>query len=99
VPYADVFNVFNAKNPALYTATGTPTAWAGDPYQGEQRLAQLGARFHFWIHDLDLRRGAARRPVSFLAPLAGRVGACWRIMSGAPVAGGGPVPTNDTGRA
>ena len=45
--YAEVFNVFNAKNPANYTATGTPTAWAGDPYQGEQRLLQLGARFNF----------------------------------------------------
>jgi outer membrane receptor protein involved in Fe transport len=45
--YAEMFNVFNAKNPALYTATGTPSAWAGDPYQGEQRLLQLGARFYF----------------------------------------------------
>ena len=45
--YAEMFNVFNSKNPALYTATGTPSAWAGDPYQGEQRLLQLGARFFF----------------------------------------------------
>ena len=45
--FAEMFNVFNEKNPALYLATGQPTAWAGDPYQGEQRLVQLGARFHF----------------------------------------------------
>jgi outer membrane receptor protein involved in Fe transport len=45
--YAEVFNVFNARNPALYTADGRPSAYAGDPYQGEQRLLQLGGRFHF----------------------------------------------------
>jgi hypothetical protein len=45
--YAEVFNVFNSKNPALYTADGQPNAYAGDPYQGEQRLLQFGARFHF----------------------------------------------------
>jgi len=45
--YAEMFNVFNSKNPANFTATGTATAWAGDPYQGEQRLLQLGARFFF----------------------------------------------------
>ncbi len=45
--YAEVFNIFNEKNPALYTADGRPNAYAGDPYQGEQRLLQLGARFHF----------------------------------------------------
>jgi outer membrane receptor protein involved in Fe transport len=45
--YAEMFNVFNEKNPALYTASGQPAAYAGDPYQGEQRLLQLGARFYF----------------------------------------------------
>jgi hypothetical protein len=62
---AEVFNVFNAKNPAAYTLdffnnpndpkdprNGTligshPTAFAGDPLQGEQRLAQLGLRVKF----------------------------------------------------
>jgi Carboxypeptidase regulatory-like domain/TonB dependent receptor len=44
---AQVFNVFNAKNPALYDRTGTPNAYAGDPFQGEQRLLQLGAKVHF----------------------------------------------------
>jgi hypothetical protein len=45
--FAEMFNVFNEKNPALYTSDGQPNAYAGDPYQGEQRLVQLGARFHF----------------------------------------------------
>jgi outer membrane receptor protein involved in Fe transport len=45
--YLEMFNVFNSKNPAGFTATGTATAWAGDPYQGEQQLLQLGARFYF----------------------------------------------------
>ena len=46
--FAEMFNVFNETNPAEYVATGQPTAWAGsDPTQGEQRLVQLGARFHF----------------------------------------------------
>jgi hypothetical protein len=54
---AEVFNVFNEKNPSAYTVvfdpdthnpTGiTPTAYAGDPLQGEQRLAQLGVRIRF----------------------------------------------------
>jgi hypothetical protein len=53
---AEVFNVFNAKNPNAYSlvfdANGnpigaTPTAFAGDPLQGEQRLAQLGLRLKF----------------------------------------------------
>jgi hypothetical protein len=44
---AQVFNVFNAKNPALYDRTGTPNAYAGDPGQGEQRLLQLGGRLRF----------------------------------------------------
>jgi hypothetical protein len=44
---AEVFNVFNSKNPATFDRFGEPHAWAGDPFQGEQRLAQLGARIHF----------------------------------------------------
>jgi hypothetical protein len=58
----EIFNLFNAHNPALYngecdynttTAQCTnpifmhPTAFAGDPGQGEQRLAQLGLRVSF----------------------------------------------------
>ena len=53
---AEVFNLFNEKNPAGYTvvfdANGNPTGikptvFAGDPLQGEQRLAQLGVRIRF----------------------------------------------------
>ncbi len=53
---AQVFNVFNETNPAGYTvvfdANGNPTGlkptvYAGDPLQGEQRLAQLGVRIRF----------------------------------------------------
>jgi hypothetical protein len=53
---AEVFNLFNEKNPSSYTVvfdsagnpTGIkPTAFAGDPLQGEQRLAQLGVRIRF----------------------------------------------------
>jgi hypothetical protein len=51
---AEVFNLFNATNPAGFrgdisnAATfGTPTKYAGDPLQGEQRLLQIGARVHF----------------------------------------------------
>jgi Carboxypeptidase regulatory-like domain/TonB dependent receptor len=56
---AEVFNVFNETNPAVFngqrfTSTGAPnplfrqpTAYAGDPLQGEQRLVQLGARVRF----------------------------------------------------
>ncbi len=52
----EVFNLFNDKNPAGYTvvfdAAGNPTGikptvFAGDPLQGEQRLAQLGVRIRF----------------------------------------------------
>lgn len=43
----EIFNVFNSKNPALPDRTGEPNAFAGDPLQGEQRLAQLGARIRF----------------------------------------------------
>ncbi|HKI03381.1 MAG TPA: TonB-dependent receptor [Thermoanaerobaculia bacterium] len=52
----EVFNLFNAKNPSGYInefdANGNPigkkpTLYAGDPLQGEQRLAQLGLRVRF----------------------------------------------------
>ncbi len=49
----EVFNVFNAKNPAGYVGSlaatnfGGATTYAGDPLQGEQRLAQLGLRLRF----------------------------------------------------
>jgi hypothetical protein len=53
---AEVFNLFNESNPAAYSVTfdpvtgkpiAKPTAFAGDPLQGEQRLAQLGVRIRF----------------------------------------------------
>jgi hypothetical protein len=56
---AEMFNVFNSKNPAKYIGNilakdsegkslfETPSAYAGDPAQGEQRLMQLGVRVHF----------------------------------------------------
>jgi hypothetical protein len=52
---AEVFNVFNAKNPSLPLSTSQfnnaqfmqPTGYAGDVGQGEQRLAQFGARISF----------------------------------------------------
>jgi hypothetical protein len=44
---AEVFNLFNSKNSAVFDSTGTPHAFAGDPGQGEQRLMQLGARVRF----------------------------------------------------
>lgn len=43
----EVFNLFNEENPAVFDRTGTPNAFAGDPLQGEQRLAQLGLRVRF----------------------------------------------------
>jgi outer membrane receptor for ferrienterochelin and colicin len=43
----EAFNLFNSKNPSGYISDGTPTRYAGDPNQGEQRLFQLGARIHF----------------------------------------------------
>jgi outer membrane receptor protein involved in Fe transport len=43
----EVFNVFNEENPAVFNRFGVPSAYAGDPLQGEQRLAQLGVRFRF----------------------------------------------------
>jgi hypothetical protein len=44
---AEVFNLLDDENPALHGADGQPTAYAGDPGQGEQRLWQFGARIHF----------------------------------------------------
>ncbi|HEX3525597.1 MAG TPA: TonB-dependent receptor [Thermoanaerobaculia bacterium] len=44
---AEVFNLFNEKNPAGFNRFGQATVYAGDPLQGEQRLAQLGLRLHF----------------------------------------------------
>ncbi len=44
---AEVFNIFNEKNPSLFNRFGEANAYAGDPLQGEQRLAQVGVRFHF----------------------------------------------------
>jgi hypothetical protein len=58
---AEVFNLFNAKNPALPitsqrvdAATGAqqasfmqPVAYAGDFQQPEQRIGQIGFRFSF----------------------------------------------------
>ena len=43
----EVFNVFNEKNPARPDRNGNPSAFAGDPLQGEQQLAQLGLRVRF----------------------------------------------------
>jgi hypothetical protein len=43
----EVFNVFNEENPTAFNRLGAPSAYAGDPLQGEQRLAQLGVRFSF----------------------------------------------------
>lgn len=44
---AEIFNLLDDENPALFGADGQPNAFAGDPAQGEQRLWQFGARFHF----------------------------------------------------
>ncbi len=50
---AEVFNLFNAKNPAGFVGNrtagnfGEATTFAGDPLQGEQRLAQFGLRLRF----------------------------------------------------
>jgi Carboxypeptidase regulatory-like domain/TonB dependent receptor len=49
----ELYNIFNNKNPAGYIGNqqasnyGQPTAFAGDPLQGEQRLIQLGVRYRF----------------------------------------------------
>ncbi len=49
----EVFNLTNSKNPSAFNGTrtsalfGKATSFAGDPGQGEQRLAQLGIRVKF----------------------------------------------------
>jgi len=49
----EIFNVFNAQNPAGFNGSlasgnvGQPSFYAGDPLQGEQRMAQWGIRVHF----------------------------------------------------
>ena len=49
----EVFNLLNEDNPARFIGNrraanfGTPTVFAGDPLQGEQRLAQIGVRLRF----------------------------------------------------
>lgn len=50
---AEMFNVFDEENPVRFVGNrsapnfGQPTAFAGDPGQGEQRQTQLGVRFRF----------------------------------------------------
>jgi hypothetical protein len=44
---AEVFNVLNDENPARPDRLGEPSAFAGDPLQGEQRLAQIGLRVRY----------------------------------------------------
>ena len=44
---AEVFNLFNSKNPAGFNSQGVATLHAGDPLQGDQRVTQLGARVRF----------------------------------------------------
>jgi len=48
---AEVFNLLNSKNGVRFVRNGSgvyePTVFAGDTGQGEQRLAQLGARVRF----------------------------------------------------
>jgi outer membrane receptor protein involved in Fe transport len=50
---AEVFNLFNSKNPANFSTNqsatnfGQPREFAGDFQRGEQRLAQFGARLEF----------------------------------------------------
>ncbi|HJQ37150.1 MAG TPA: TonB-dependent receptor [Thermoanaerobaculia bacterium] len=47
----EIFNLLNSKNGTRFVQTSPgvwePTVFAGDTGQGEQRLAQLGARFRF----------------------------------------------------
>ncbi|MGA7615892.1 MAG: TonB-dependent receptor [Thermoanaerobaculia bacterium] len=43
----EIFNLFNSTNPAAFDRFGVAHAYAGDPGQGEQRLAQLGLRIHY----------------------------------------------------
>ena len=43
----EVFNLLNSKNGTSFDSFGNTYAYAGDPGQGEQRLAQLGLRVKF----------------------------------------------------
>ena len=43
----EIFNLFNATNESGFRSNGVPSRFAGDPGQGEQRLAQLGLRLSF----------------------------------------------------
>lgn len=43
----EIFNLLNSDNPDNFVSSGEPQAYAGDPGQGEQRLAQLGVRVRF----------------------------------------------------
>ncbi|HYN20301.1 MAG TPA: TonB-dependent receptor, partial [Thermoanaerobaculia bacterium] len=43
----EIFNLLNEENPTFFDRTGQANAFAGDPLQGEQQLAQLGLRFRF----------------------------------------------------
>ena len=43
----EMFNILNSKNPRIDDRFGHPAVYAGDPGQGEQRLAQLGLRVAF----------------------------------------------------
>ena len=43
----EIYNLFDAGNPARFDGSGNPHAYAGDPLEGEQRLVQLGARVTF----------------------------------------------------
>jgi outer membrane receptor protein involved in Fe transport len=49
----EMYNIFNNRNPASYVGNqqaknfGQPTAFSGDPKQGEARLIQLGVRYTF----------------------------------------------------
>jgi hypothetical protein len=58
--FAEVFNMFNAKNPSAFILTRTvsagaalnpsflkPTSYSGDFQQPDQRVGQIGARFTF----------------------------------------------------
>lgn len=44
---AEMFNVFNEKNPSVFDRNGEATAYAGDQLQGEQQLTQVGVRIRF----------------------------------------------------
>ena len=43
----EIFNLLNSKNPDNFLSDGSANNYAGDPGQGEQRLAQLGLRLRF----------------------------------------------------